>query len=226
MATESGALSGHGPCRTSRFARDPAAAVGVGGGGPGFTLVEILVVLSIVGLMMVAAIPRVRRISSGLRVRMAAQELAGELLTARSLAVRHGVYVGLKITTDDPRGIRYRLYRDGDGDGVRTADIATGVDPAVGPAHDLAHTGADVDFGFPPGPAPRDPGDPRRRLDRLDDPVRFNRSDIASFSPLGESTPGSLYLSDGAHHLAVVRLFGRTGKVKVMMYEPSSETWR
>jgi hypothetical protein len=85
--------------------------------------------------------------------------------------------------------------------------------------------GGHVRFGFPPGPAPKDPGNPSRRLDRLEDPIRFNRSDIASFNHLGGSTPGSLYLTDGQSHLAVVRLFGRTGKVKVMHYDSITETW-
>ena len=67
---------------------------------------------------------------------------------------------------------------------------------------------------------------PRRRLDRLDDPIRFNRSDIASFNQIGRSTPGSLYLTDGRYLLSVVRLFGRTGKVKVMRYDPETEVWQ
>jgi hypothetical protein len=48
---------------------------------------------------------------------------------------------------------------------------------------------------------------------------------MASFSPLGESTPGSLYLTDGLDNLAVVRIFGRTAKVKVMLYDREREVW-
>ena len=115
---------------------------------------------------------------------------------------------------------------DGDCDGVLTADIDSGIDPAVSPPRQLAHFGSFARFGFPPGPAPRDPGDPGRRLDRLDDPIRFNRSDIASFNHLGGSTPGSLYLTDGRYLLSVVRVFGRTGKVKIMRYDQETEKWR
>jgi hypothetical protein len=85
--------------------------------------------------------------------------------------------------------------------------------------------GSLVRFGFPPGAAPRDPGDPSRRLGNLRDPIRFNRSDIASFGPLGGSTPGSLYLTDSKYRLAVVRLFGRTGKVRILRYDPATEKW-
>jgi len=65
-----------------------------------------------------------------------------------------------------------------------------------------------------------------RRLGNLGDPIRFNRSDLAVFSPLGEATPGSAYLTDSQRGLAAVRLFGRTGKVKVLLYDPDTETWR
>ena len=48
---------------------------------------------------------------------------------------------------------------------------------------------------------------------------------MASFGPLGTSTPGSLYVTDGLENLAVVRIFGRTGKVKIMLYDPATEAW-
>jgi hypothetical protein len=156
---------------------------------------------------------------------MAAHELMSLLREARLLAIREGSNVGLKFVPEESGRVTYGLYRDGDGDGVLTRDIEAGVDPPLGPIRELAHLGAHVRFGFPDGPAPRDPGDPRRRLKRLDDPIRLNRSDMASFGPLGTSTPGSLYLTDGSEHLAVVRIFGRTGKVKIMLYDSESESW-
>ena len=122
--------------------------------------------------------------------------------------------------------VSYRLYGDGDGDGVLTRDIESGVDPPLGPSRQLIHVGRHVRFGIPLGPPPRDPGDPRRRLGNLQDPIRFNRSDLASFNPLGGSTPGSLYLTDGHDHLAVVRVSGRTGRVRVLIYDFVRELWR
>lgn len=191
----------------------------------GFHLVEALVVLSILSVLLTLAIPDLLSMTRRLRVEMAARELAGLLQRARFRAVREGSNVGVKLFLSETR-VTYGLYRDGDGDGLSSRDIADGVDPPLEPLRELGHLGRHVRFGFPAGEAPRDPGDPRRRLRRLDDPIRLNRSDMAAFSPLGTSTPGSLYLTDGLHHLAVVRLFGRTGKVKVMLYDAESETWR
>ncbi len=193
--------------------------------GRGFQLVQLVVALAIVGSTAAVAIPPVLRWSSALRVRMAAAEFVGVLRKARILAVSTRSNVGVKFWPVEQGRVAFALHRDGDGDGVRTADIRSGVDPAIGPPMQLQHVGAHVRLGFPPGPAPRDPARPSRRLDRLDDPIRFNRSDIASFNPFGESTPGSLYLTDGVRALAVVRLFGGTGKVKVLVYDPARESW-
>lgn len=196
------------------------------GGRAGFQLLGLLVGLTAAGLLLTVAVPPLLHWSARLRARAAAGEVAGAMRRARSEAARRGVRVGLKFRTADGGAVSYTLYRDGDGDGLSTRDIDEGVDPALGPARRLAHLGADVRFGFPPGRAPRDPSDPTHRLGNLDDPVRFNLSDIASFDPLGTSTPGSVYLTDGRVHLMAVRLFGRTGKVKILAYDRATETWR
>jgi hypothetical protein len=189
------------------------------------TLIELLVVLAIVSVLFISA-PRVSAWSSGLEVRLAAWELVGTLRLARSAAIRLGVNIGCKFRIAENGRVSFTLFQDGDRDGVLNRDIESGVDPRVGLPRELYHFGRRVHFGFPQGMRPRDPGDPRRRLGRLWDPIRFNRSDLASFGPLGGSTPGSLYLTDGHHHLVVVRVYGRTGKVKIMRYDPQTERWR
>ncbi len=191
----------------------------------GFQLVELAIVLGILSILMMIAVPPIFQASAWVRVRLAAWEVVGVMRAARMYAVRHATHVGVKFHTGAGSAIYWTLHRDGDGDGVRTDDIRAGIDPAVGPPQRL-DLGGTIRFGFPPGRAPRDPGDPRHRLTRLEDPIRFNRSDIASFGPLGESTPGSVYVTDGLARLAVVRVFGRTAKVKVLCYDEARETWQ
>jgi type II secretory pathway pseudopilin PulG len=200
-------------------------APATGAGPAGYQLLEAIVGTAIVMIMAGLLMPPLLRLADGRRVRLAAAELTGILRQARSNAIRYNCNVGVKFLVDDDR-VRWALYRDGDGDGVRTRDIDSGVDPPLGLPRTLTHLGRHVRFGFPPGQPPRDPGDPRRRLRRLDDPIRFNRSDIASFGPFGGSTPGSLYITDSIHHLAAVRVFGRTGKVKVLRWDASEDRWR
>jgi hypothetical protein len=70
-----------------------------------------------------------------------------------------------------------------------------------------------------------DPGSPGHYLDRIDDPIRFNSSDICSFSPMGESTPGSVYLWDSHDGMAVLRVFGGTAKVRSLYYRRGERGW-
>ena len=165
------------------------------------------------------------QLAAGLRVELAAAEVASTFRVARAYAIRHSANVGLKFLVETDGAVTWALYRDGDGDGVLSADIESGDDPQVLPRTRLAHLGRQIRFGFPPGSAPRDPGDPRRRLSGLDDPIRFNRSDIASFSPIGTATPGTVYITDGLRHLAAARVTGRTGRVVCLHYDIESESW-
>jgi hypothetical protein len=185
----------------------------------------MLVVLLLTGVLALGA-SRVLSWSAGLAVRLAATEIAGALRLARSSAIGRGKNVAVRFHIDASARVAFALYVDGDGDGVRSRDIDAGVDRRLGPPRDLRHFGLRARLGFPAGVRPRDPGDPGRRLDRLHDPIRFNRSDLASFGPLGQSTPGSVYVTDGHYHLLAVRVYGRTGKVKIVRYDPESETWR
>jgi type II secretory pathway pseudopilin PulG len=189
----------------------------------GTSLLEMLIYLALVGSLAVVGVPPLLRISAQRRLELAAAEVRSAMYLARSIAIRHGVNAAVKFRLEDGQ-LCYALYRDGDGDGVLNADIRSGTDPMHGPTHRLWHAGTDIRFGFPPGRAPRDPGDPRRRLDRLDDPIRFNASDLASFDPWGGATPGTAYLTDG-HHLMAVRIPGRSARVKWLRYDPILERW-
>jgi hypothetical protein len=143
--------------------------------------------------------------------------------------MRHSANVALKFHLEPGQEgltrVFFALYRDGDGDGVRNDDLARGVDPQVTRPRQLATFGSRIGFGFPAGATPSDPSDPGSRLDRLDDPIRFNRSDLASFGPLGTATPGSLYLTDG-RRLAMVRVQNRAGRVRVMRWDPVTDRWK
>ena len=169
--------------------------------------------------------PDALRLSAAVGVRTAAGEVAGVLRATRALAIRERTNAAVKFRVNESGDVSFAIYRDGDGDGVLNRDIDSGVDPPVGPTRELRHLGRRVTFGFPPGPPPRDPADPRRFLKNLQDPIRFNRSDLASFNPLGGSTPGSVYLTDGRYHLSAVRLFGITGKVRTLNYDREEEVW-
>ena len=191
----------------------------------GFQLVELVIVLAIVAMSALLVVPPVLSLSSKMRVDLAAHELAGALAEAKSLARTRSAYVGLKLEVEDHR-VAFACFRDGNGNGVRSADIERGIDPQVTPLRFFAHLGPRVSLGFPPGVAPRDPDDASRRLDRLGDPIRFGDADLASFGPLGTSTPGTLYVTDGRRELIAVRVVGMTGKVRILRWDPAADRWR
>jgi prepilin-type N-terminal cleavage/methylation domain-containing protein len=190
----------------------------------GFTLIELLVVLAVLGSLITLGLPPLLESTDDLRLKMAAGEIAGVLRSSRSFALRYNANVAVKFDTQQAGIVTFALYRDGNGNGVLNQDITSGKDPQVMPPQSLKFLGNDVGFGFPPGPPPRDPstGAP---MDRLDDPIRFNDSDLASFSPLGTATPGSVYLCNGRGHLMVVRLLDRTGKVSTLTYNSKTQKW-
>ena len=86
------------------------------------------------------------------------------------------------------RGANARLYADGDGDGVTREDIERGVDRPLG-APVLLREGRAY-LGLPTAVETDPAGNPLNGQD----PIRFGRGSILSFSPTGTSTPGSLYL--------------------------------
>jgi Type II transport protein GspH len=186
-------------------------------------VVGLAIALAVAVVGIVAAAPSVTNLQESVAIRSAAGEATTALLRARAYALTRGVHVGVKFRKSGDR-YEWALYRDGNGNGVRTAEIARGVDRPLGLA--IAWTRGDVRPGIFTDIRVPDPGQPGSYLDRPEDPIRFNTSDICSFSPVGESTPGSIYLSDGRNRMAVVRVLGRTAKIRVLYYRRGETGWR
>lgn len=192
----------------------------------GFQVAELVVSLAVLTLVLMLSLPALSHFAAGLRLRLAAAELEASLRSARSSAIRLGTEVAVKFRPRADGTCTWAIYRDGNGNGVLNRDITAGIDPQVTPPQILEELGKQMRFGFPPGRPARDPSDPSKRLRFADDPIRFNQSDLASFGPLGTSTPGSLYVTDGQSRLMAVRVFGRTGKVKIIAYDFDAEVWK
>jgi hypothetical protein len=184
---------------------------------------ELVAVLAIAAAVTALVAPGLFQLSAAQAVRSSAAEVRAALFLARALAIKRGRNVGVKFRKNGNR-YEWALYGDGNGNGVRTAEIASGVDPSLGIAMEWSRN--DVLPGIIKGTPVPDPGSPGSNLDRPDDPIRFNASDICSFSPLGESTPGSIYLWDGRDRMAVVRVYGRTAKVRTLFYRRGEKEWK
>jgi type II secretory pathway pseudopilin PulG len=199
---------------------------GATAGEAGFSLADLLVALAVIAIATSLGLPELLRATEQTRLGLGAGEVASSLRLTRVYAMRHSANVAIKFQTAGDGSVSYALFRDGDGDGVRTQDIQHGVDPQVEPWRRLSHLGRGVGFGFPPGPLPRDPTSGRAIGGSRDDPIRFNSSDLASFSAGGTATPGSVYLTDGRRGLIVVRVTNLSGRVRTMRWERDRGAWR
>jgi prepilin-type N-terminal cleavage/methylation domain-containing protein len=178
----------------------------------GFSLAEMLAVIAIVLILAAVGLPHFRAFTAEAYLLGAARVFKGEFRRAHSMAVSSGAYTAIRFE-DGPQGPVYALFRDGNANGVRSSDIARGIDPLVEGPFPLTAGVPGVRVGFNPGvPAvPPDSGV------LSGDPIRFGRSNMLSFSPLGTATPGTFYLA-GDVAQAAVRVTGGSARVRLMVW--------
>jgi hypothetical protein len=188
----------------------------------GLSIFELLLGMTTLAGMLAIATPGVMRLREEVSLRSAVHEASVAFYLARSYAISKNRNVGLKFRRNGDR-YEWALYADGNGNGVRTAEIASGVDRFLGLTYPWTRN--DVMPGIMTGTRVPDPGSPGHYLDHPEDPIRFNASDICSFTAMGESTPGSVYLWNGHGGMAVLRVFGQTAKVRSLYYRRGEREW-
>jgi hypothetical protein len=190
----------------------------------GYSLPDVMAVLALAGLALSAAVPALAAAAANARTAAAARQMALTFQAARWRAVTTGVGHGLAFERD-AAGWRWTVVADGNGNGLRTADVRSGADPAVEGPHRLEHRVRGVTLGFPPGGTfPRIP--PASGAIHDDgDPIRFGSVDLVSFGPLGTSSSGTVYVTDRQRTLFAVVLYGTTVRVRVWRYDPRARRW-
>ena len=191
----------------------------------GVSLVELLAALVLIGVLTSLLIPTAAEMVADARAAAGARELAMILQALRWKAVAANSSHGLFFAKDE-RGWHWLVVRDGNGNGLRTAEVRDGTDPAVSGPHRLEDRVSGLYLGFPPAESvPRIP--PRSgSISDLADPVKFGRSDLISFSPLGTASSGTLYVTDRRHALRAVVLFGPTVRVRVWRFDTREVQWK
>ena len=188
----------------------------------GITLPELLTTLAILSLSAGLSASAANVFTGMLMLRSATREVSSIFILARARAITRGAYSGVKWTSVDG-AVSMALHDDGDGDGVRNDDIASGVDPLVFGPVPLKKRWPRVTVAFLPGFDRNDPSG--EKVGNLSDPVRFGGSDIASFSPRGDCSPGSVWIGDGAGRQALVRLSGATARIAVWEWAAARGSW-
>ena len=188
----------------------------------GTSLPELLVVLLILGLVSSLSLPALRDLLAEEGLATAAREVSAVLTAARERAVFQGADVGVKWISSGG-DLVLSVYQDGNGNGVTTADIRKGIDRLVAGPYWLRGKYAGISFSFVPGFDGLDPGG--APIGDLADPLRFGRSDICSFSPLGKASPGSVYLSNRQRRQAAVRVTPLNAKIQIFTWHGKKLKW-
>lgn len=141
----------------------------------------------------------------------AARYLAGKASAARVQAVRRATNVALRFE-DAAGGVTFSIVADGNRNGVRTRDVETGVDPVIDPPARLGDLfpGVAIAIGDEAGGG---------------DPVRFGSSGLLSFTPLGTSSSGTVYVRGRDGSQFALKVLGATGRARVLQYRPDSGQW-
>jgi hypothetical protein len=181
----------------------------------GTSLVELLIVIAVILLATaVTAAPAIRAYLAEAHLLGAGRVFLGEFRKARSIAVRTGAYTAIRFERS-AEGPVFSVYVDGNRNGVLADDIARQVDKRIAGPLPLNGGAPDVQIAIMGGvPAiPPDTG----IMQATDDPIRFGRSDLVSFSPLGTASPGTFYLA-GQGMQAAVRVTPGSARVRMLFW--------
>ena len=193
-------------------AREPSTGqAGFEPAGPcrlrGYGLVELLLVLAMATVLLATAVPRLAATLHEHRLRGAAIHLRGLFRQVRARAAAEARYIGVVFDEVDGDPV-YSIYADGNANGIRRADIRRGIDVRIREPYSISETFPGVRYGSLPAGAeePFFPG------------LRIGRSKIVSFSPIGASTSGTVFLSNQYEIVYCVVVLGSTSRVRIARY--------
>ena len=200
--------------------REGGAAAGAGHWDRerGASLIDVLLVLALAAVAASLIAPVSASVADTTRARQAAGFVSARLRLARAEAINRRANVGLVFDLDAGQWAM-RICRDGTGNGLRRAEIVSGDDPCVDGPHRFGDLFSgvviEVDRRFP-GPA----GEPGSS-----DPIRFGTSDMASFSPSGSCTAGTLFLQSGRDRQYAIRVAGVNGRTRTFRFDEGAWRW-
>ena len=185
-----------------------------------FSVIELLFVLGLVTTLSAIAVPHVLTLLDDMRTLGAVRYLSTRLQDTRMESLARTDDTAMRFTRS---GSTYAVavYVDENHNGVRTRDIESGIDRLIQPAVRLSDLFPGVDFGALPGlPAVDTSSAPPGS-----DPIRLGSSDMVTFTPLGTATSGSLYVRGRRNAQYVIRVFGETGKTRILKFSPEKYAW-
>jgi len=187
----------------------------------GYSLIELLFVMSAAATAGGIAIPSLLTALDDYRTAGAVRYISTRIQRTRMEAVSRSTNAAMQFIQVGA-GYSYGIYVDGNGDGVRTLDIKNGIDRRLGAIERLPDNYAGVDFGLLPGLPPVDPGSPAPGTD----PIKLGSSNLLSYSSIGTSSSGSVYVRGRGKVQYVIRILGDTGRTRVLKFDPYAHQWK
>jgi type II secretory pathway pseudopilin PulG len=185
-----------------------------------FSLIEIMFVLGAAATVSAVAVPETLATIDDSRTAAAARYAATRLQRTRMDAVTRSNIVAVRFSLVSSH-YEFAGYQDGNRNGVLSRDIQSGVDRLVQPADRLGDHFPGVEFCA----IPNLPAVDSTSTAPGTDPIRLGSSDIVSFTPSGTSSSGSLYICGRRKTQYVVRIYGETGKTRILKFNTGSGQW-
>jgi hypothetical protein len=185
-------------------------------------LVELVFVMGLIALLSGLVVVWVDDVVEGAREWGAVRFVAGRVRGVRAEAVRRSRAVAWQFVRDSD-GVRFRMCVDGDGDGVRAADIGAGVDLALEPWERLDRYFGGLAFGVAVSGPGIEAGD--AVMEAGGDPLRIGAAEMITFGADGAGSSGTLFLCSRRGRQFAVRVNGLTGRVRVFEYRLESGRW-
>lgn len=189
------------------------------GSSPGFTVLELLFVVGLTGTLAAIAVPHSLRALDDFHTRSAARYVAQRIGSARFAAIRRSATHGLRFLPSTP-DYTVTEVADGNRNGLRTAELTSGVDRALSEPERLASLFAGVTFGIRDG-VPDVDGQPVSSPDG----VRIGTARLLAVNGDGTATSGTLYLRGRGRSQYAVRVLGVTGRVRVLKFDQMRGRW-
>jgi prepilin-type N-terminal cleavage/methylation domain-containing protein len=183
----------------------------------GYSLIELVICLAVLGAISAMSVPVTSNALDRSRLRGAAFHLSARLALVRMRAVQRQAYVALRFKAAGAT-IRYQTFADGDGDGVKSADIASGRDVPLDQPEAIEDLFSGISFGFLAGCPLIDGSLPSGS------PIKIGSSGLLSYAAGGSATSGTLYLRGRTAAFALVVL-GATGRTRLLQCDPSTRQW-
>jgi type II secretory pathway pseudopilin PulG len=185
-----------------------------------FSVIEIVFALGVAATMAGAAIPQLLASLDDVRVVAAARYVSAELQRTRMDAVRRNASCALRFVQSGDT-YWFTAFVDGNRNGVLTRDITSGTDVPIGVARSLSSLFSGIEFGTIAGL----PGVDADSVAPGADPIRLGAGDMAVFTADGTATAGTLYIRSARQRQYAVRVFGETGRTRVLAFDPRRFMW-